>query len=323
MRSVAFGVGLLVVLGGAGVLFGQQPAGSAAWGQPGKIESVAPGVWRITFGTPERFTPGTVREKEPDLEGLQALPVPGDLPFQLEEIRGDVRASRTVVRVPCDEPDSQIYGFGLDPKMYQHKELRETLAVCSEPVGQTGASHGPVPFYVSTRGYGVWVDTARVPYVHVTRLGAKAALTTEMDANAAAKAAGEPEPSRPQLDEAVRKAGGRPEVVFDIPHAQGVVVYVFGGPTMREAVQRYNLFSGGGCMPPLWGLGVKYRFYTGADAATVLRLAQAIRQRNIPCDMIGLEPGWQSAAYPCSLAWSPERFPAPPGSSCSASHQVS
>jgi alpha-D-xyloside xylohydrolase len=32
---------------------------------------------------------------------------------------------------------------------------------------------------------------------------------------------------------------------------------------------------------------------------------------NIPCDMLGLEPGWQSHAYSCSLAWSKERFPEP------------
>ena len=40
---------------------------------------------------------------------------------------------------------------------------------------------------------------------------------------------------------------GQPsEVLVEIPEAAGVDVYVFGGPTMRQAVQRYNLFSGGG-----------------------------------------------------------------------------
>ena len=78
---------------------------------------------------------------------------------------------------------------------------------------------------------------------------------------------------------------------------------------MREAVQRYNLFSGGGAVPPLWGLGLKYRTFTRADQASVLQVAKSLREMKIPCDMIGLEPGWQSHAYSCSLAWSKERFP--------------
>src|SRR3569833_3137355 len=82
---------------------------------------------------------------------------------------------------------------------------------------------------------------------------------------------------------------------------------------MREAVERYNLFSGGGAVPPLWGLGMKYRAFTRAAPALVLKTARALRAMNIPCDMLGLEPGWQSHAYSCSLAWSKERFPDPDG----------
>ena len=42
-----------------------------------------------------------------------------------------------------------------------------------------------------------------------------------------------------------------------------------------EAVQRYNLFSGGGAVPPLWGLGLKFRTYTRADESNVVATAAA------------------------------------------------
>ncbi len=279
-------------------------ASGAVWASPA-IEPVCSGVWRVRFGTPERFTPVTIREADPCKQAIDQLPAPKPLPFGLDQIRCRISGSRTTVYVPCNEPKDQIYGFGLDPGAYEQKGLRKYLNVCAQVVGKTGASHGPVPFYVSTKGYGVYVDTARVPTVHVAR------LTPASVATAKATDGSEPKTSENELY-AARKAHGPAEVIFELPgDPQGVDVYVFGGPTMREAVQRYNLFSGGGAVPPLWGLGLKYRTFTRADQAAVLKTARALRAMNIPCDMLGLEPGWQSKAYSCSLAWSPQRFPQP------------
>jgi len=61
----------------------------------------------------------------------------------------------------------------------------------------------------------------------------------------------------------------------------------------------------------MWGLGQKYRTHSNADQEEVGRLARSFRERNVPCDMFGLEPGWQTHAYSCSLVWSPDRFPEP------------
>lgn len=270
---------------------------------PGEVSPVAPGVWRIRFGTPERFVPTAFRERAPLTEAIDGLPDPGSLPFTLDTVRCRMGSGRLVVYIPCDEPEDEIYGFGLDPRAYRQKGYRKRLTVCAGVITKTGASHGPVPFYVSTKGYGVWVDTARVPYVHVARLTPKTAVV------------GPPTDKAGNLSDSVtslyaaREAAGQTEVVFDIPGAGGVDVYVFGGPTLREAVQRYNLFSGGGCVPPMWGLGLKYRTYTAGTHETVMDVAETLRRQHVPCDVIGLEPGWQTHAYSCSLAWSDDRFP--------------
>lgn len=279
-------------------------AAARRWATP-VIEQVYPGVWRVRFGTPERFTAVAVREAEPRVQGFKSLPAPTPLPFEPGQIRCRISPARTTVYVPCEEPGQQIYGFGLDPGAYQQKGLCKNLTVCAAVVGETGASHGPVPFYLSTKGYGVYVDTARVPMAEVAR------LTPNQSAQEDESRSDRVKTSEAELY-AARAVRGRAEVIFDLPgDSKGVDMYVFGGPTMREAVQRYNLFSGGGAVPPLWGLGLKFRTFTRADEATVLKTARALRAMKIPCDMIGLEPGWQSRSYSCSFTWSKERFPEP------------
>jgi alpha-D-xyloside xylohydrolase len=82
---------------------------------------------------------------------------------------------------------------------------------------------------------------------------------------------------------------------------------------MLDVVKRYNLFSGGGLEPPKWGLGFWYRAEGQSDQAAVGRLAKDLRERKIPCDVMGLEPGWQTHAYSCSFVWDKRRFSDPAG----------
>lgn len=270
----------------------------------GTITELGNGIWRIRFGSPERFTPNALRASEPRWDAIKSLPVGEAPPFDLHDVTCDLRPSRSVVRIPCDSQECPVYGFGLDPGAFNQRGLRKWLSVSAAVVGKTGASHGPVPFYLSTQGYGVYVDTARVPFVHVARLTAKDAGVWTESGTQKALAVSEKELYAPTV------APGASQVVFDIPgHDCGVDVYVFGGPTIREVVQRFNLFSGGGCLPPLWGLGQKYRTHSNAVQDEALRLAQSFRDHQIPCDMFGLEPGWQTHSYSCSLVWSEERFP--------------
>jgi hypothetical protein len=199
------------------------------WTQP-VVTEIASGIWRVRFGTPERFTPDAIREKQPDIAGIARLPLSTNLPFKPEDISCRVTGMRTVVYVPCDEPEDEIYGFGLDPGAYAQKGLRKWLAVCAGVMGKTGASHAPVPFWLSTKGYGVYVDTAHTATVHVARLSPKEQMGEK---TVAASEQSEVKTSTADLY-AARKAVGKTSVVVDIPgDTTGVDVYVFAGPTMR------------------------------------------------------------------------------------------
>ena len=258
---------------------------------------VLPGVWKATVGTPEAVTPVHTRFVEPKSDGLSAMTVvskpPIDAPVMSVGKRG------TLVRLPL-EPEEQLYGFGLQFFSVQHRGKKVVTRVNADPKMDTGDSHAPVPFYVTNRGYGILIDTAR----YVTFYG------------------GEARPKPAQAQELVE--GGtdplytktlnddqRSSVFAEVPNSKGVEVYLFAGPSLLEAVRRYNLFAGGGVAPPDWGLGFWYRADSNAKDSGVEALAKEFRERKIPCDVMGLEPGWQSHAYSCTYAWHKERYPEP------------
>ena len=64
-------------------------------------------------------------------------------------------------------------------------------------------------------------------------------------------------------------------------------------------------------MPPLWGLGVQYRGYAKFGAEQTLSLAKRLRDQHMPCDVWGVEPGWQTKTYSSSFVWNTNQFSNP------------
>ena len=252
-------------------------AGAALFAQAAR-NPLYPGIWKLSLGTPEKLTPVSVRDTKPAASGLQMLPRVQSCPVALDQIHARATRRGYVVSLPL-EHDETVYGLGLQLLSFVQKS-KKTLRVNADPRLDSGDSHAPVPFYVTTRGYGVLIDTAR--------------YATFYPGNKVQKG---------------KNAAG-PRMMVNVPAAQGVDVYIFGGPDMLHAVQRYNLFSGGGCLPARWGLGFWYRCYGKADQKRIMEFATELRDDLIPCDVLGLEPGWQSHAYSCSFVWS-DKFPDP------------
>ncbi len=261
---------------------------------------VAPGVWKSIVGTPEAYTPVDVRTVAMDIKGLAKLPSIATAP--LAEVRGSVGDRGCTLMLPL-APGEEIYGFGLQLLSMENRGKKRTIRVNADPKLDTGDSHAPVPFYVSTQGYGVLVDSVR----QVEFYCGDAKLKPTQAAPLVPAAVHTPEESH---DLMLQDQG---QVVVEVPRVKGVTVYLFAGPGMMDAVQRYNLFSGGGVLPPEWGLGFWYRGDGKGNQTTLTALAKEFRERKIPCDVFGLEPGWHSHAYSCTYVWDRGRFPNPAG----------
>ena len=80
---------------------------------------------------------------------------------------------------------------------------------------------------------------------------------------------------------------------------------------MLDVVRRFNLFQGGGVLPPKWGLGFWHRVPTLFTDSQVEAEVAEFEKRGFPLTVVGLEPGWMSRSYPCTYEWDSTRFPHP------------
>ena len=113
----------------------------------------APGVWFLKVGEEQSITLLGAAGIEPDLSALAKLPDP-KFPLDTNKIRAEVIDGKTYLRFPL-ERDEEIYGLGLNFKTHNQRGRILNLHVDHYGGKDNGRTHAPVPFYLSSRGYGV------------------------------------------------------------------------------------------------------------------------------------------------------------------------
>lgn len=263
-----------------------------------QITEVGPGVFRVRAGEPARIVPSIAR-RPARLDALGRMPKVSTPPVQGIKVWRMAPGCRIELPLGAGEV---IYGLGLQCKHLEQNGWRRTLYAASGDDNGAGMGHAPVPLYVSTAGYAVLVDTARsatfsvgearlLAHTSTLESGGNQKIVTDV-----AKLYG-PERQNGTL------------VYVDVPSARGVDIYLFAGPRMGDAIARYNLYSGGGCLPSLSGLGPHYIFGAMLDASSVLPMSDHFKRENIPFTTVALEPGWQTHAYSSSYLWNSSKFP--------------
>ncbi len=260
-------------------------------------KQVEAGVWKGVIGTPEDYSLLDASAVVPLKEGFTRLPEVS-LPDLADEIIGSIQDGRTNLRIPLQK-NEQLYGFGLNFQTVHQRGKILNLHVDHYGGKDNGRTHAPVPFYVSSLGYGVFVNSAR----YLTVYAGSGARKDSPDAPIA----------KDRNTDKTWAANPYSDAVSILVPASGVEIYIFAGPTPMDVVRRYNLFCGGGALPPRWGLGFTLRTHRMYTAGQVEKEADEFERRGYPLDFIGLEPGWQSKAYPCSFEWDKKRYPDPAG----------
>ena len=133
----------------------------------------------------------------------------------------------------------------------------------------TPRTHKPIPFFVSTRGYGIFLNTS-VPFT--AWMGSQSAYEASV------------------LIE---------EDVLDY--------YFFYGPGLADVVSQYTALTGRAAMPPKWSFGLWMSRDSYRSDSEALGVAQRLRKEKIPCDVIHLDPPWMgSNGTFCTFAPAPE-----------------
>lgn len=265
-----------------------------AQAQPAWTEK-APGIWQLSVGKPEAYNLLTAAGSTPNMRAIRELG-PTTFPLSKRDISVRVIKGKTYLRFPLDRGE-QLFGFGLNFQTVHQRGKILQLHVDHYGNRDNGRTHAPVPFYVSSKGYGILVNSARYITVYA---GAGVRLASKNPPNLKDRNTDKTWEARPYSD----------AVEMLVP-AEGAEVYVFGGPTVMDAVRRFNLYNGGGCLPPRWGLGFTQRVHRLYSDKEVAQEVADFEDKQYPLDFIGLEPGWQSKSYPCTFEWDKTRFPQP------------
>lgn len=255
------------------------------------------GVWTMSVGTPEKVNLLSELHITPKMEAIQKMGE-ADLPISEQDITTEVVDGKTYIRFPL-EKDEKIFGLGLNFKTVEQRGRIMRLHVDHYGGTDDGRTHAPVPFFVSSRGYGALINSAR--YIDVW-CGTSVRKDSKNPPVVRDRNTDKQWAAQPYSD----------NLEFLVP-AEGVEIVLFGGPTMLDVVRRFNLYNGGGVLPPKWGLGFWHRVPTLFSDKEVNEEVAEFEKRGFPLSVIGLEPGWMSRSYPCTYEWDATRFPDPEG----------
>lgn len=260
----------------------------ADWGNP-----VFPGIWKTQVGKPEKNNLLNAVDAQPRQVPLSARST-RDFPLDTSEIKIAVRNGKTFLRLPLDKGE-QIFGLGLNFKTIDQRGRILRLHMDHYSNNDNGRTHAPVPFFVSTKGYGMLINSDRYIDVYV-------GTGVRVDSK-------NPPVVRDRNTDPNWEANPYSDNLEIVVPAQGVELVMFSGDNILDAVSRFNLYCGGGFIPPKWGLGFWHRTPTRYTDKQVQQEVTDYEKHDFPLNVVGLEPGWHSQAYPCSFEWDAERFP--------------
>lgn len=169
-----------------------------------------------------------------------------------------------------------IYGFG--ERFTPFVKNGQSISIWNEDGGtSTEQAYKNIPFYLSNKGYGVFVN-------HPEKVEFEVAT------------------------EQVTKVG------FSVL-GESLDYFVIDGPTMKEALMHYTALTGKPSLPAQWtfGLWLSTSFTTDYDEATVMSFINGMLERDIPLSVFHFDCCWMKEFHWTDFIWDDKIFPDPKG----------
>lgn len=168
--------------------------------------------------------------------------------------------------------------YGLGERFTPFVKNGQSVDIWNEDSGTDSfLAYKNVPFYVTNRGYGVFVnDTGKVSYE----------ICSEKTNSVQFSVSGE------KLD-----------------------FMIIGGEDLKEVISNYTALTGRPALPPAWsfGLWLTSSFTTSYDEKTVSEMVGGMRSRGIPMSVFHFDCFWMKENEWCNFDWDKEFFEDPEG----------
>jgi len=174
------------------------------------------------------------------------------------------------------DPGEHVYGLG--ERFGPFVKNGQSVDVWNEDGGTSSEqAYKNVPFYVTSKGYGVFV-------AHPERVSLEVASEVN---------------TRVQLSVA----------------GQVLEYYVIAGPTPKDVLRRYTALTGRPARVPAWSFGtwLSTSFTTDYDEATVTGFVDGMAERGLPLSVFHFDCFWMREYQWCDFEWDPRVFPDPEG----------
>lgn len=174
------------------------------------------------------------------------------------------------------EVGEMIYGFG--ERFGPLVKNGQTVITWNEDGGTNSDwAYKSIPFYLSSRGYGVLVNS----------------------------------PGRVEFEVGTENVT---QVQFAVP-GEVLDYFVILGPTPMGVLEKLTALTGRPAMPPAWSLGLwlSTSFTTDYTEKTVGDFVDGMRERDIPLKVFHFDCFWMKERQWCNFAWDTDAFPDPAG----------
>jgi len=192
------------------------------------------------------------------------------LPFNF--IKRGLDNSRAINPVFSLSPGEMIFGCGESFTSLNKRGQKVNLFVTDPQGPETDQMYKPIPFFMSNRGYGMFMHTS-------------APVTCDFGNT---------------------YVGANKLFMGD----EALDLFVFMG-NPKEILNEYTEITGKSSMPPLWSFGTWMSRITYFEQKEGYEVAAKLRENKIPCDVIHFDTGWFETDWQCDYKFSPTRFSDP------------
>jgi alpha-D-xyloside xylohydrolase len=169
-------------------------------------------------------------------------------------------------------PDEKIYGCGESFTALDKRGQKIVLWTDDANGIENQGSYKPIPFFMSSRGYGMFIHT-----------------------------------STPITCDFGHQFNGVNSLMIGDDELD---LFIFIG-SPKEILDEYTRITGKPPMPPLWSFGLWMSRCTYNAEPQVRDVAARLRENKIPCDVLHLDTGWFETDWQCDYEFSPSRFTDP------------